>query len=252
AMARIPIYYAVKVGGVPLPALYLDALRQIEVETSTEQASIFRLSFDLSQTPTGDWNLLKADLFRPQTPVRISVNLGKLPEAVINGYVQEAQVDDQTEPGRSTLEVVGFDATSALMNLDPEPTPWPNQSDSTIASRIFTDHQMTPVVEPTASARTVQQVTTIQRTSDILFLKELAQRNSYECYVQPDPFAGKDAGHFHPARLTSPSQAVLSVNFGAATNMEGFQVRYAGAQATSAESTFLDPNTKRIQKVPIK
>ncbi|MEA2560676.1 MAG: hypothetical protein QOH06_2180 [Acidobacteriota bacterium] len=250
-MPAIPTFYAIQVNGAPLPRRFLDAVRQIEVETSTEQASAFRLQFDLSKTPAGDWDLLKIDLFRPQTPVGIGISLGKRPEMLINGYVQEARIDSRTEPGRATLEVVGFDATSALMNLGSQDKPWPNQSDSIIATQIFADYKMVPVVEPTPSARTVQQVTTVQGVSDIRFLKLLARRNSYECYVQPGPIQGKDLGHFHPSRLTSPSQAVLSVNFGTATNMEGFHVRDAGTQATSTRSAFIDPITKAIQKVPV-
>lgn len=251
-MGMIPTFYAIQVNGAPLPRRFLDAVRQIEVETSTEQAAVFRLQLDLSKTPEGDWDLLRADLFRPQTPVGIAINLGKRPEMLINGYVEEAQIESRTEPGRSSLEVVGYDATSALMNLGAENKPWPNQSDAMIATEIFSrKYGMIPVVEPTPSARTVPQVTTVQAVSDIRFLKDLAQRNSCECYVRPGPIPGVDMGHFHPPLLSVPPQAVLSANFGAATNMEGFHVRYAGSQATATESAFIDPITKAIQKVPV-
>lgn len=247
----IPTFYAIQVNHAPLPRRFLDAVRQIEVETSTEQAAAFRLQLDLSKTPEGDWDLLRADLFRPQTPVGIAINLGRGPEMLINGYVEEARVESRTEPGQSTLEVAGFDATSALMNLGAENKPWPNQSDAMIATQIFTKHRMIPVVETTPSSRTVPQVTTVQAVSDIRFLQDLAQRNSCECYVRPSPIPGVDKGHFHPPRLNMPAQAVLSANFGAATNMEGFNVRYAGSQATATDSAFIDPITKAVQRVPV-
>ena len=46
-------------------------LKQIEVETSIDRASIFRLTFELSQSPIGDWDLLQFDIFRPLVPVTI-------------------------------------------------------------------------------------------------------------------------------------------------------------------------------------
>ena len=245
-MPLLPSFFTVKVAMAPLPLPFLDALTSIEVETATEQASIFRLSFAMSQTPFGDWDLLQFDLFRPNVPVSISVGLGRLlPETLINGYVREARVDNQTRPGASTLKVVGLDVTATLMNQQEAPMPHPNQADSTIAQQIFLRYPpMTTLVLPTPPSRTELDVTTAQRITDIRFLRMLARRNAYECYVQPDPITGIDVGHFHPPQLLVPPQGVLSVNFGMATNMEGFDVSYDMLQPTSALALALDPSTK--------
>jgi phage protein D len=247
-MPAIPTFYAIQVANVPLPRRYLDALAEIEVETSTERASIFRLRFDLSQTPRGQWDLLQFDLFRPEIAVRISVNLGRRPEVLVNGYVDQSQLDNRNEPGQSTLEVVGTDATRALMSVSQEPQRWPNTPDFAIAAKIFGKYSIVPKTDPTSPTRTVVQTTTVQECSDVLFLKSLAKRNGFECFVQPHPLAGMDLGHFHAARLSAPPQAVLSVNFGAATNMQGFHVQYEMLDATSAEAAFVDPRTKAIRK----
>jgi hypothetical protein len=251
-MAILPSFFTIKVGFVPLPLPFLNALTSIEVETATEQASIFRLNFALSQTPFGDWDLLQFDLFRPMVPVSISVGLGKLlPETLINGYVREARVDNQTRPGASTLKVVGLDATATLMNQREAPMPHPNQSDSTIAQTIFLRYPpMVPSVDNMPPTRTILDVTTSQRITDIRFLKALARRNAFECYIQPDPLIGIDIGHFHAPRLAVPTQGVLSVNFGMATNMETFDVSYDMLQPTSALALALDPSTKAPNVAP--
>jgi hypothetical protein len=245
-MAILPSFFTVKVALAPLPLPFLNALTSIEVETATEQASIFRLNFAMSQTVFGDWDLLQFDLFRPMLPVSISVGLGRLlPETLINGYVREVRVDNQTRPGASTLKVVGLDATATLMNQREAPMPHPNQSDSMIAQTIFLRYPpMTTLVFPTPPSRTELDVTTAQRITDIRFLKGLARRNAYECYVQPDPLLGIDVGHFHPPQLLVPTQGVLSVNFGMATNMDSFDVSYDMLQPTSALAIALDPATK--------
>jgi phage protein D len=244
-MPFLPSFYTVLVAFAPLPYPFLSALREIEVATSTEQACTFTLRFDLSQTALGDWDVLQFDIFRPLVPIQIRVQFGLgISEALINGYVRAARLQNRNEPGRSTLEVTGMDATASLMHLMVQPFPWPNVPDSVIAATIFGKYLIAPLVLPTPSARTILQVTTIQRVSDIRFLKQLARRYGYECFVQPDPLIGVDTGHFHPPQIIAPPQGVLSVNFGASTNLDNFDVRYDMLQPTSALALALDPTTK--------
>jgi hypothetical protein len=244
-MSFLPSFYTVLVAFAPLPFPFLDALREIEVTTSTEQAGTFTLRFDLSQTALGDWDVLQVDIFRPLVPIQVRVHLGLgLSEALINGYVHSARLQNSNTPGGSTLEVTGMDATATLMNLFEQPFPWPNLPDNVIATTIFGKYLITPLVFPTPSLRTILQTTTIQRTSDIRFLRQLARRYGYECFVQPDPLIGVDVGHFHPPQIIAPPQGVLSINFGAATNLTSFDVRYDMLQPTTALAAAIDPTTR--------
>ncbi len=243
-MPFLPTFYTVQVALAPLPYPFLSALKEIEIETSTERAAIFRLRFELSRTPLGDWDVLQFDLFRPLVPIRISVFLGSRPETLINGYCSEARLDSRSQPGASTLEVVGMDACGTLMNLQEQPFPWPNLPDSAIAATVFGKYAIVPNPFPTPPTRTVLDVTTTQRGTDIRTLKCLARRHAFECYVQPDPILGMDVGHFHPPQLMLPPQAVLATDFGLATNLEGFQVSYGMLEPTSALAVALDATTR--------
>src|SRR5262249_29882133 len=185
-------------GGPPLPVPppLLTALQKIEVETSTEMASVFRLRFGISQTQIGDWDLLmpqyEETFFRPLSRVQIRIKVGiDIPKAVINGYITNQQVLYDDEGGASAMEVTGMDATM-LMNLQEKAIPWPLAgfpTDNLIASTIFPQYGILPMaipslpmnVDPTGSDATMQ------RSTDIRFLRRLAQRNSYECFVQPNP-----------------------------------------------------------------
>lgn len=243
-MSFLPTFYTVQVAFAPLPYPFLSALKEIEIETSTERAAIFRMRFELSKTPLGDWDVLQLDIFRPLVPIKISVFLGSRPETIINGYLNEARLDNRSQPGASTLEVVGMDATGTLMNLQEQPFPWPNLPDSGIAATIFGKYAITPNPFPTSPSRTVLDVTTTQRTTDIRVLQRMAERNAFECYVQPDPILGMDVGHFHPPQVLMPPQAVLSTDFGLATNMDTFNVNYGMLEPTSALAVALDPATR--------
>src|SRR6185369_12453402 len=93
------ITYTVLTGTPPLPMAkpLLDALQRIEVETSTEMASVFRLRFGLSQNNLGDWDLImpqyEETYFRPLTPIQIRVKVGiAIPMAIINGYITNQRV----------------------------------------------------------------------------------------------------------------------------------------------------------------
>src|SRR5215472_10367070 len=114
---------------VPLPPPLLDALQKVEVETSTEMASVFRLRFGISQTQIGDWDLLmpqyEETFFRPLSRVQIRIKIGiDIPRAVINGYITHQHVLYDDEGGASAMEITGMDAT-ILMNLQEKAITWP-------------------------------------------------------------------------------------------------------------------------------
>ena len=81
--------------------------------------------------------------------------------------------------------------------------------DSAIASAIFGQHSMLPLVDPTSPVLIEPDGTTIQRGTDIRFLRRLARRNGFDCYVQPEPLTGVDIGYFR-RRVTSGSRRPCS------------------------------------------
>ncbi len=225
----------------------MDAIQEIQVESSTEEAGILRLRLGIAQTALGDWSILQLDLFRPLVPVTVRVQTGLgAPQAIINGYVSDQEVTYSDEPGQSTLEVTGMDVTS-MMNLQEKVMPWPNMPDSAIAAAVFGQYGVVPQIQPTAPVLVEPEGTTTQRSSDIRFLKRLARRNGFNCYVLPEPLSGLDQGHFQPPSLLGLPQAVLSVSMGEQTNVSGFKVRYEMLQPTTAVASGLDISTKAPQ-----
>jgi phage protein D len=239
--------YTLLVGMVPAPPPLVDAVQKIEIDCSLEEASVFRIRFGITKTEIGDWSILDLDPFRPLVPVAIRIQQGVAPpQAVINGYVTEHSVAYSDQPGSSTLEVTGMDAT-LLMNMTETVTPWPNMPDSAIAAAIFGQHAIAPQVDPTTPVLVEPDGTTIQRGTDIRFLRRLARRNGFDCYVQPEPLSGVDFGHFHARSLVDVPQAVLSVSFGDDTNVRDFRIGYELTRPTAAIAAGLDVQTKAPQ-----
>ena len=241
------VAFSLTFGPAPAPAEIVDAVQEIEVDASTDMASVFRLRLGIARTALGDWTVLQEDVFRPLLPlgIRISNELG-IPEALINGYVSAQHVVYSEEPGGSVLEVSGMDATM-LMNLQEKVQPWPNMPDGAIAAAIFGQYAIVPRTQPTSPQLVEPQGTTTQRGTDIRFLLRLAARNGFECYVQPEPLTGLDTGYFQPPQLMGLPQAVFNVNLGPETNVAEFRVRYEMTAPTGAITAGIDVSTKAIQ-----
>ena len=225
---------------VPAPAALINAMQRVEIETSTELASTFRMRFGIAQSPGTDWDLIgqqyQDTLFRPFTPVQVRVKVGiEFPQAIINGYIAGQQVLYDDIGGNSAIEVIGMDATM-LMNLQEKVAAWP-MTDSDIAAQIFARYGITPMVSPTLASISENEGTTTQRGTDIRFLRRLAQRNGYECFVLPDPRTGTELGYFAPATNDGGfPDAVLNVRMGPQTNVSEFKVRYDMTRPTAAPS----------------
>ncbi len=244
-MPLLPSFFAVQVAFAPLPALFMRALRQIEIETAVGQASIFRLHFDLSRNFIGDFDAMAIDVFLPLTPISIRLSsLFGAPQCLVNGFVRDTRLAARNQPGQSTLEVVGMDKLGTVMSHVQQPFTWPNLPDSTIAQAIFARYGMPSISIPTPPTRTALDTVTTQRAHDAAFLIQLAARNRYELYIQPDLAAGLDVGHFHQPLTTAPPQGVLSVDFGTQTNLTRFDVSYDMLKPTGVATASSDPLTR--------
>jgi phage protein D len=238
------ITFTLMIDNAPVSAALFEAIREIQVENNSDMADVFRLRFAVGTTGTGDWTILSDDPFKPLTPVAIRIQVGSgLSEPLISGYVTSQRIEFSSEPGKSILEVVGMDAT-VLMNLEEKTVAWPNMSDSDIASVIFSDYGFMPKVDSAQPVRQEVDLTTTQRGTDIQFLRRLAERNGYECYVENDPTLNSDVGHFHSPQLQEKAQGVLSVSFGEKTNVTGFNIRYEMLQPVTARASNVDISGK--------
>lgn len=246
-MSLLPSFYMVQLAFAPLPPFISNALSQIEVETSIEGASMFRLHFDLSRTIVGDFDALVVDLFRPLMPVRISLSFGLgLPMTLINGFIRDVQLTVGDGPGTAKLEVTGADALGTIMGHIQIPFPWPNIPDSVIVAAIFGKYAIAPLVFPTPPTRTILDTTTTQQSRDNAFLQQIAGFHGYHLFVQPDPLIGIDFGHFQPLpmMLAFPPQGVLSIDFGSQSNLSNFQLTNQMLKPTTVVSVFPETNTR--------
>lgn len=191
-------------------------LVNLEVELCDEMPSSFRLVLGISQQEDGTWKYLDEERFRAWTPVSVSagfVETGQ--EELFAGYVTQVTPKFDPDEARCTLEISGMDA-SVLMDREEKLKDWPDKKDSDIASDIFDLYELASDVEDTTIVHDAALSTVIQRETDLQFLRRLAVRNGFACYVE-----GTTAS-FRSLPVDEEPQPVLAAHFGDETNLTSF------------------------------
>jgi phage protein D len=244
------ISYALAINGVAASAAVLNAVKRIEVEDHAEMAGMLRLRIAVAVREDGSgWTMLDDDLFTRLASLKLSVTVGSTAAIpLIDAYVIEVDTNFSGEPGGSELAVTAMDPT-VLMHLDEKVKPWPNMMDSDVASAIFSDakYRFASVVESTRWSRQEDDHTLTQRGTDIQFLHQLARRNGYECFVTTNS-AGEVEGHFHPPQHDGQPQGTLTINMGAATNVNKFHVKFDMLGPTTAKAATLDSDNASTEQ----
>lgn len=226
------------------------AIQQIEVDDNADMADMLRMRIAIGvKEGCGEWTVLDDNVFPRLAKIRLLVTVGSgPPEPLLEAYVIETNVDISNQPGQSVLNVVAMDPT-VQMDLEQRVRAWKNMADSDIATQVFKKkpYDFEPRVKQTQPSREEVETITVQRGTDIQFLRQLAKRNGYECYVEINPSTGVVEGHFHPPRLETAAQNVLSVNLGEHTNVNTFTARYDMLRPTTVAVTGLDVETRSDQ-----
>ncbi|MBD1836290.1 phage late control D family protein [Cyanobacteria bacterium FACHB-472] len=217
-------------------------LVSFEVELDDELAAMFRLHIAIALQPDGSWTHLDDEQFRVWQPITITAGLESGTQELISGYITHVKPSFAPDITQCTLEVWGMDG-SVLMDREEKLKDWPNKKDSDIAAEIFSQYGFTPETEDTVVIHDEAISTTIQRETDIQFLRRLALRNGFECYVE-----GK-TGYFRSPKLDAPPQPVLAVHFGDETNVQQFSLEVNALTPANVAMFQVDRATKEILDV---
>src|SRR3989442_8363753 len=201
----------IEIDGSEIEELYTD-LVSLEVELDEELAGMFRMNVTLMLKADGTWNYMDDTRLTIWKPVVVTAGLEDDTQELISGYITHVRPVFGAGLDQCHLEIWGMDA-SVLMDREDKRKDWPSKKDSDIATEIFGNYGLTPRVEDTSTVHDEQVSTIIQHETDIQFLKRLALRNGYECFVD-----GK-TGYFQPPQVSATPQPVLSVLFGDETNV---------------------------------
>src|SRR5262245_16499867 len=228
----------VEIDGKAVPEIFAS-LHELEVEEHHRLAAMFRIKVDIHRDDDGLWSFLDDERFKVWKKVKIEATVDDDTVELIAGHITQIKTHLETDGEKCWLEIYGLDATS-LMSLEEKIKDWPNKSDSDIAREVFQSYSLAPVVDETGVIHDEAIATIIQRETDIQFLKRLARRNGFECFVE-----GSKA-FFRKPVFSEPPQPVLSIHFGEETNLVSFGARLNPLRPTSVEMTQFDGIAKEL------
>ncbi|MFZ5765288.1 MAG: phage late control D family protein [Thermodesulfobacteriota bacterium] len=216
-------------------------LVSLEVEDDIELAGMFRLRFSLLlHGRDGSWGILDDERLRIGREVAIRLTgFADGDEELIRGPITHVMPHFAGDPSGCVLEVWGMDA-SVLLDQEEKLKDWPNKKDSDIASEIFANYGLTPDVEDSGVIHDEALSTIIQRETDMRFLKRLAGRNGFLCYVE-----GR-TGCFKRPALDGPPQPLLSVHFGGETVVNRLTLTVNGLRRAAVAMQQIDRLSKEI------
>ena len=238
----------------------------LEIEEATLGASMLRLRLDIAPLGSGEWDLLSDERFSLLR--RLTVALGQssttdpAPTETINvfdGYITALQPTfSATRTPGSVLEIEAMDA-SCLMHLDERHREWLDKSDAEIAKAIFQEYGFAVDVEDSAPSRRAERGSLVQRCTDAEFLRQLARRNGFECWVEAgsgEPNVGPSpgsfvVGHFHLPRLGGTAQPALVLMPVSNTNIVEMKVRWESHRPVSWQASHMDMQSRRVRSQTI-
>lgn len=235
-------FLRIEFDGEEIDTVYSDLL-QLEVEVDDDLASMFRLRVLMLRTAEG-WTCLDDARLQVWTPVTITAGFDDNNEELLTGYITHVKPRFQAAPEQAYLEIWGMDA-SVMMDRLEILKDWPSKKDSDIATEIFQSYGLTPNVTDTSFVHDEAVSTIIQRETDMQFLKRLALRNGYECYVQGN------TGYFGAPTLDEEPQPLLAVHFGNETNIHNFSLNVEAMSPVSVGMHQIDRLNKEVISVNI-
>src|ERR1700722_3690266 len=205
----------------PAPFEVVDALLDLQVTDNDRERDGFQARFSIGKSTPMDYGLLQRGYFDPPSRLSVMVIYGGSPQMLINGVITNHQVIPSNKPGQSTLVVTGEDI-SLLLDLEEKPQTHPSQSDSTIARNLLTAYMgegIVPDVTQTDDTPAVVERVPNQQKTDLVFLRDLAQRNGFVFYADPQ-VPGTTTAYWGPENRLGKPQPALSMNMGPLTNVD--------------------------------
>jgi hypothetical protein len=227
---------------IPVPAPYavVDALDSLEVTNQDHERDGFQMSFRLGKDSLLDYGLLSSGLLDPPARVIVIVLINALPQVLIDGLITHHQHQPSNQPGQSRLTVTGEDI-SLQLGFEERSQTYPNQSDSAIVTRILGSYGLVPDVMPTSKIPVETEEVPSQQGTDLKYVQKLATENGFVFFVEPTDIPMVNRAYWGPDHRVGSVQRPLSMNMGAATNVERLDFTFDALRPEQPVVQIIDP-----------
>jgi len=241
---------------VPAPPKLIEALDEVRVEHADEGRSAFQITFRAGRSTTDllDYPFLASPLLRPCSRLVLIVTFRGFPQVLMDGMITNQQLQPGSEPGTSTLTVIGEDV-SVKMDMEEKFVEHPAQPEVVIVMKLiasYAQYGLIPKVIPPPSIDVPLPTERIpvQQGTDLEYLQEMAGRFGYVFYITPGPVPLTNTAYWGPPERLGVPQKALSVNMGPATNVIGdVNFQYDGLAPEFVEGQVQDRRTNETMPV---
>lgn len=225
---------------VPLPVSkdVLDALRGVQVTTTTDGPSVFQLSFELSRSsPLYTLFLVAGGIVPPLVRVAIAVTVNGAQEVLIDGVMTNHEISGGGKGENPTLTVSGEDMTRVMDYIDFSGIPYPAMPDFARVALIVAKYAflgVIPMVIPSVLIDVPIPVDRIplHRGKDLGYVRSLADRVGYVFYMEPGPALGTSFAYWGPEFKIGAPQPALNVDMDVHSNVESLSFNFNSEHAT--------------------
>jgi hypothetical protein len=243
---------------VPVPQAVLDALTSVTVTTSSgDFASGFELKFSLSNnSPLHTIFLLSGGAMPPIMRVVIVVTVGGTPHVLMDGVMEDHQIEPGGDQSHSELTVRGKDLTAVMNFIDFSGIPYPALPNFAKVALIVAKYAalgIVPLTVPEIVTDIPIPTSRFERHQgkDLEYIQELARRSGYVFYLDPGPLPGMSIAYWGPEIKVGLPQPALNINMDAHTNVESLSFRFDKEKKKMPVIFIQEEITKAIIPIPI-
>jgi len=210
---------------VPVPKTVLEALEEVEVNSTAGSPSGFRLSFTLSNRSPLHTIFLVAGGLTPLLRVIIIATINGTPQVLMDGVATNSSVSPGGRAGQSRLTVMGEDLTKVMDLIEFSGLPYPAMPAEARVLLIIAKYAVfgiIPLVIPSLSPDLpipVERIP-IHQGTDLEYVKDLAAEVGYVFYIDPGPAPGTNTAYWGPEIKVGVPQPALNFDMDAHTNVD--------------------------------
>jgi len=227
----------IKIGGSEIDEYYPN-LQSSTITLNCQDSSIATLSFIAMRDDKGNWPLLEDSRFHTWKKVEIIVVFSDQETPLFSGYIREIK-NDLAEQGKvATISLSCQDSFIAMDRLSINKNWEENRESLDIIKEIIKSYG----VKLKTSVSSTPADNLQQNKTDYRFIREIANKNKYECYLR-DKARGIKELYIGPAQTSAtPSDQKIMIRAGRLTNCLSFDVSFDGYLPDSI-STANNPKT---------
>jgi hypothetical protein len=244
---------------VPIPTsrAVIEALDDVTVTINDVGKSGFQLSFTIStQSPLHTLFLLTGG--SPITILRvvIVVILNGSPHVIMDGVVTNHEIAPGSDAGHAKLSITGEDLSVLMDMIDFSGFPFPAlPAEGRVALMLlkYAVLGIVPVIVPSILIDVVIPTSRIpfQQSTDLNYIKELAEQVGYVFYIEPGPVPGANIAYWGPQIKVGIPQPALNINMDAHTNVESLSFSFNSNQNSIPTLFHYDEFTKVPIVIPL-